>query len=111
MNRPIRQGDIMLFPIKKISEGLTALPSNSRLVLARGSTSNHEHIIEPSAGEGAGVKAYGKDGEIVELEVTQDCTLFTSPTKRHEPLPVAAGCYRLIHQVGEIDHKQFRVLD
>lgn len=95
----IRQGDVLLVPVKDQSMPMHPRParikSNGRIVLAIGETSAHEHTIAEDDAE------LVRQGERMLLTVFRDTKLAVTDTRtgqllpRHTPLTVGGGLYEV----------------
>lgn len=95
MKTMIRQGDVLVVPIKKISASVKLVtPEAGYLVLARGEATGHHHSIAMSErvamfredGAGGGLFLHVTDAPVV-LE-----------HQEHSALQIAPGAYRVVIQ-------------
>jgi hypothetical protein len=107
---PIRQGDVVLWPIEAIPpEALAAKPNErGHHVMAEGEATGHAHVLV--AGEAVEVF---RDAQEVYLNIMRttdlvhDCPGKAVPD--HAPLPIEPGLYQLVRQYETI-HKAPRLV-
>jgi len=95
MDRSYRQGDILLLPCPKIPSGaVREAPEDGVVVLARGETSGHRHVMtadrvvffrEDGSGSGGFIKVTGD----VPVDLSHE---------EHAPLSIPPGDYRVVRQ-------------
>jgi hypothetical protein len=96
--KQIQQGDVLLQEVNHLPEGVTAGPSEGRIVVSRGEQSGHSHIVNSDQ---TTLWTLTRDG-ITELylEVQAQATLVHD---EHKPLTIPAGIYR-VGRVKEYDY-------
>src|SRR5206468_2729363 len=86
----VRQGDVLLVRVNKLSKA-RVLPSESgRLILARGEVTGHDHSVAMS--DAALMEANG----ITYLDVQAAMTMLEHP--EHAPIALKRGMYRVVRQ-------------
>jgi len=99
----IRQGDVLLIPIKAIPTDAQAVARDrGRVILAYGEVTGHAHaIMEPTVTKLAhGIAEY--------LDAPQGATLLH---EEHETIEVPAGTYCIVHQREYTPEQIRRVAD
>ena len=95
-----RQGDVLLVPVRPAEVPTTAVPAprdrSGRMVLARGETTGHAHVI---AGPDTQLLADRDDIGRLFVRVGSGASLLH---EAHSPVPVPAGCYRVVRQRGYV---------
>jgi hypothetical protein len=91
-----RQGDVLLVPVEAAAVPLTAVPAprdrSGRLVLARGETTGHAHVIS-----GTGVQLLADRDDVDRLFVQIDEAGLLAHDERAD-ITVPAGHYRVVRQ-------------
>ena len=91
-----RQGDVLLVPIPPAGVPASAVPAprdrSGRMVLARGETSGHAHVI---AGRGVRLLA---DRDDVDRLFVQIMTQARLEHEEHQAINLPAGSYRVVRQ-------------
>lgn len=95
IDRSYRQGDILLMPCSKIPSGaIVEAPEDGVVVLARGETSGHRHVMaadrvaffrEDGSGSGGFIRVTGPSPVALSHE-------------EHSPLAIPPGEYRVVRQ-------------
>jgi hypothetical protein len=95
----IQHGDVLLRGIESLPAGVKKTRrKNGRLIVMKGETTGHAHVITDKA---ASIWMLEKDGKTeLYLEATEPVTIIH---EEHKPLPIPAGIYR-IGQVSEYDY-------
>jgi hypothetical protein len=95
----IQHGDVLLKEIESLPGGVKKTRrENGRLIVMKGETTGHAHVITDQA---ASIWMLEKDGKTeLYLEATEPVTIIH---EEHKPLPIPAGIYR-IGQVSEYDY-------
>ena len=91
-----RQGDVLLVPVEATAVPLTAVPAprdrSGRLVLARGETTGHAHVIS-----GTGVRLLADRDDLDRLFVQIDEAGLLTHDERAD-ITIPAGHYRVVRQ-------------
>lgn len=95
----IQHGDVLLKSVSKLPMGIKRLPrTNGQLVVMKGETTGHAHIITET---GASLMELERNGvKELYLEVTTPVTITHD---EHKPLPIPPGIY----QVGQVKEYDF----
>lgn len=88
--RPLRQGDVLLLPIKSIPTGANDITPKDRIVLAYGEVTGHAHAIARG-----GVALLERGGSRF-LDVKEATHL---RHEEHAEIPLPPGGYQVITQV------------
>lgn len=99
----IRQGDVCLIPIASLPDGVKAVESKGRVVLAYGEVTGHAHAIY----EPAKVRLWDAGAERF-LQVLERCEL---RHEEHSPAVIEPGIYHLPQQVEYTPAELVRVTD
>ena len=90
----IRQGDVLIVPIKKLPAKLTEVArENGRVVLAHGEATGHAHAIENH-----GVRMFREDGAGSGLYMTVSGETATLAHEEHTHIAIPPGDYKIIRQ-------------
>ena len=89
-NLGIRHGDVELYPIKTLPRGLREIKVNGSYVLALGSTTGHQHVLNSK-----GLKVY--QGKVDKIFLKLKETGFATH-EEHKKLSVLAGIYEVGHE-------------
>jgi len=94
MNDPLRQGDILLVPVKKLPKGLVEVPrEHGRIVLAEGETTGHLHAIESPEAVFKATDLEDIEGRFLKVQAE---VALTHP--EHDTIKVAPGNYEVRRQ-------------
>lgn len=93
-NRPYRQGDVLLMPCADVPASARAeAPEDGRVVLARGETTGHAHVM--AADRVCHFRDDGTGGGFLRIDGTDPVAL---THEEHDELMVPPGSYRVVRQ-------------
>lgn len=118
--KPIRQGDVLLVPVKKLPAGVVeaARDAHDRVVLAEGEQSGHAHTFRDKSVTGFRVE--NAETDVNRALVDYVVVAGSSPAKLaheyadgakadHEPIELEPGAYRVVQQREQgVDVSTFR---
>ena len=94
MNKMLRQGDVLVVPVKSIPKDLSIVePENGRLILARGEATGHHHSLALSNR----VTMFRDDASGGQLYVQADAPVLLEH-QEHTALTITPGLYKVIIQ-------------
>jgi len=102
MRKAVRQGDVLLIPVKAVT-GERIAPVKRRYTVAEGEQTGHHHSIAANAAIAAFL---GPDGQFIEGSKKMKLS-----HQEHSALTLDEGAYQVIQQRRASDHEVTRVSD